>query len=205
MNPLIHNPTIYENLECKPYDLQGWNSEHPIFEALISECNPKTIIEVGTWKGASACNMARLAPEAHIWCVDTWLGGIDHMLSDLPQDDLSRRNGYPQIYFQFLSNVMMLGFEKRITPVIQTSHGAAKIFAHFGQKADLIYIDASHEFEDVRKDIGYFFPLTNKIIFGDDYQFTAVKDAVHSCFGNSKDLNVIDNNFWVYRKGGYGV
>jgi predicted O-methyltransferase YrrM len=66
-------------------DLQGWmcNEFENTFETLIRDVynrvqRPLTIIEVGTWKGLSACTMASLAKRLNIpcklICVDTWLG-----------------------------------------------------------------------------------------------------------------------------------
>ena len=59
-------------------DVQGWGSEHPWFATLIQMTKPDQIIEVGTWKGASAINMARRAlqvnPNVCVLCVDIWLG-----------------------------------------------------------------------------------------------------------------------------------
>jgi predicted O-methyltransferase YrrM len=42
-------------------DLQGWASDHHYFSTLIDRCHPKLIVEVGTWKGASAVRMAQHA------------------------------------------------------------------------------------------------------------------------------------------------
>ena len=41
-------------------DLQGWGSTHPVFEHVVSEYRPTSIVEVGSWKGASASHMAGL-------------------------------------------------------------------------------------------------------------------------------------------------
>jgi hypothetical protein len=50
---------IYDNLNLLPEDLQGWNGNDEIFEALILETNPNIIIEVGTWKGQSTITMGK--------------------------------------------------------------------------------------------------------------------------------------------------
>ena len=59
-------------------DLQGWGSEHQIFNEAIGASNPSIIIEVGTWKGASAHNMLNICKtrgiNTEIICVDTSLG-----------------------------------------------------------------------------------------------------------------------------------
>ena len=63
---------------------------------------PSLVIEVGSWKGASAIKMADyVAADSTIVCVDTWLGS-DNMYQDT---DICRKNGYPQVYYKFLSTL----------------------------------------------------------------------------------------------------
>ena len=63
-------------------DLQGWDSQNPILRKTIAEIRPRLIVEVGTWKGASAIHMGAICRElqldAEIVCVDTWLGNWQH-------------------------------------------------------------------------------------------------------------------------------
>lgn len=208
-------------------DLQGWNSTHPVFAKLIAETDPHVIIEVGTWKGASALHMAQLTASrrerdqasgvdvpapAHIYCVDTWLGGVDHVLSQKPQDDrFLDRHGSPRLYEQFLRNVVempaeaaqLASYAGRIHPVRQTSLNGARILAHFKVQADLIYIDGSHEYDDVYADLCAYMPLLSEkgVMFGDDFRtFPGVFAAVvryaheHGC-----RLNEEAGNFWILR------
>lgn len=197
-------------------DVHGWNSDHPYFAKLIAEVNPALIIEVGTWKGRSAINMAELSKgrmgmcevsgasvpmPPPIVCVDTWLGGIDHYLSKQPIDD--RRldaHGSPRLYELFLKNVAGTPHAGRIHPLRQTSNNAAKILAHQKIVADLIYIDGSHEYDDVYADLCAYVPLLSESgrIFGDDFRsfpgvFAAVVRFAHE---NGYGLHVEANNFW---------
>src|SRR4029079_15072358 len=63
-------------------DMQGWGSQSPLFAEVIDKLKPREIVEVVTWKGASAIHMARLAqahqPDAVVLCIDTWLGSKEH-------------------------------------------------------------------------------------------------------------------------------
>ena len=57
------------------------NVAKPVWLQLIPQILPKTILEIGSYEGASACFLIdTLSPqqELHITCVDTWLGGIEH-------------------------------------------------------------------------------------------------------------------------------
>lgn len=189
-----------------PADLRGWNSNDNAFETLILKVKPKTIIEVGSWKGASAINMAQICKknnlQPQIFCVDTWLGALEFWtnLADTEERNLYFKNGYPQVYYQFLSNVIHTDTQDLITPLPLPSNIAHKVLNFHNIKADLIYIDASHEYEDVLVDIRNYRQLldTSGIIFGDDFSnsWPGVERAVRESFNNN--FYVVNNNFWVH-------
>jgi predicted O-methyltransferase YrrM len=52
--------------------VQGWGSESEALQKAIDVANPESIVEVGTWLGASALFMGKTS-SAHILCVDTFL------------------------------------------------------------------------------------------------------------------------------------
>jgi len=201
------NMSIYDNLELWDEDLSGWHGNNPIFGRLIREVNPHTIIEVGAWHGQSTINMAKILKEdnrdCHITTVDTWLGALEFIGANSGDRNLRMKNGYPQVYYQFLSNVVHNGVQDYITPLPTTSLIAARWFQKQNMTADLIYIDASHDYDDVRADIEAYWPLLNKggIMFGDDYStsmWPGVVEAVDGFFAFTTIEN--DNGFWVIRK-----
>jgi hypothetical protein len=176
---------IYDGIQPSGVDdVQGWNSRLPIFGDLIREVMPTTIIEVGTWLGASAIHMAthckKVGLPATIWCVDTWLGAEEFWYSDTKDRDLRMRHGYPQVYFNFLANVVQHGCQDMIIPVPCTSSIAARVLKAQGVVADLIYIDGSHHHDDVRSDIRSYIPLLRPggVLFGDDCEQFSVRTAL---------------------------
>jgi hypothetical protein len=200
---------IYEGLEPWPLDLQGWHGDSPVFRKLIEEVRPTRIIEVGSWKGQSAINMAEsvktLGLDTEILCVDSFLGAAEmwSTLAHTPERDLMLKHGYPQVYYQFLSNVMLTGHRDIILPVPMPSTIAAKVLADGGIKAELIYIDASHDFADVLRDCQDFYKLLPKkggVLFGDDFTgWPGVNKAVKefaACIG--KPIETIED-FWIIR------
>jgi hypothetical protein len=202
-------PDIYKDFTPLAKDLQGWNGTKPVFERFISESKPRHIIEVGTWKGQSAITMGhvikKLGLSCTITCVDTWLGAIEFWtrLCDTPERNLLQKHGYPQIYFQFLSNVVHEGMQDIILPFPNTSICAARFFAERKITAKLIYIDASHEYEDVLADLKAYWPLVESggILFGDDWDWASVKRAVEEfSSANNLKLEVDTNTFWFIRK-----
>lgn len=203
--------SIYENLNLLDVDMQGWNGNSKVFHQLIDETNPNIIIEVGTWKGQSAINMGNYVLSkklnSKIYCIDTWLGAIEFWTNfkNTPGRDLILKNGYPQVYYQFLSNVVHNGLQDVIIPFPNTSSTGFKYLEYNKIKADLIYIDASHEEEDVYSDLKNYYKILNDggIIFGDDFteNWIGVKNAVNKfTIENKIRYEILENNFWVIRK-----
>jgi SAM-dependent methyltransferase len=155
-------PEVYEGIENEglPDDRQGFESSiNPIFEHWVKETQPKVVVEVGSWKGVSACRWAQLAgPDCKVYCVDTWLGGHDQMRDDLAYN-FPRLRGYPAIYFQFLVNVKRNGYDKQIVPIPNTSVIGALMLKDAGIKADLIWVDASHDGKDAYRDLCEYWEL----------------------------------------------
>jgi hypothetical protein len=176
----------YEGYDPSPFplDLQGWGSEHPMFARLIDETHPELIIEVGSWKGASAIHMAKLAkahkPGCRIICIDTWTAsGAKLWLPPPPELQIPPdappmyllRNGFPDVYWRFLSNVVLTGNQDCILPLPVTSSCAAEILSHYGIMADMVYIDCGHQEEDVARDIRAYWNMLRPggYMMGDDY------------------------------------
>lgn len=199
-----------------PCDLQGWGSQAPIFERLISQLQSKLIIEVGTWKGASALHMVDLLKSKNIVCpiicVDTWLGGTEYFLekSILPSDmTIPRRYGYPELYFQFLANVMHKQAQDYIVPLPLHSTAAYKLIKSWQILADFIYIDGSHQEEDVYADLVHYWQLVRPkgVLLGDDYHnlnCPGVLVAVHR-FAKENNLQIYTegNKFWFKKPPSY--
>jgi predicted O-methyltransferase YrrM len=160
-----------------PSDLQGWGSDDPIFRDLIEAVRPSIIVEVGSWKGASALNMAQITRDlglnTTIICIDTWLGSPEHFLAQQPgwRESLLLQNGFPHLYYTFLSNVIRAGFTDRIVPLATTSDNGAIILREKNIVPDMVYIDAAHEEEPAYRDFKNYWDLMPErgVLLGDDY------------------------------------
>ena len=149
-------------------DIVGWHHEEPIFERLVTTLRPRTYIEVGVHKGASLLRVAKMMRDIHgssvrCYAVDFWRE--------------------PGLFEQFLWNVVASGMEDIIMPMRYLSTDAGPMFATFGLQADLIYIDAGHEFVSCLADMHTYYPLLRKggVMFGDDFtEETGVKMAVEA-------------------------
>jgi len=207
----IQETDPYEGFDYQAYPYVpeiNWGGSHSHLAEMVCDIRPLLIIEVGSWTGESARNMAHELQglgltDSRIVCVDTWLGNVDcwtiHSGGHYP--GLKMKNGHPTIYQQFLANTCYENMQQYIVPFPQTSEIAALFFRHFGFKADLIYIDGRHEFDFVYRDVtDYYKLLTEKgCLFGDDYFVGPVKAAVDQ-FAQEADLNVVvvENRYWHY-------
>ena len=186
---------------CLPLDLQGWHSRHPIFAEMVNLVRPKVYVEAGVWKGCSLLHVADLTADmgTTIYACDTWLGGIDHLVNgyEFPTDAC----GYPRLYHQFLANVAYSPHGKRITPVIQATVDGARWLQHQKVEADLIYIDASHQYPDVLVDMHAYGGLLapGGVMFGDDLEYHGVRRSWDEFREGRTGCREVGNNFWVYQ------
>jgi hypothetical protein len=203
----IHGKNIYSGFDTAkfPSDPSGWGSDSPAFAKIFAEFKPRFVIEVGTWKGGSALTMAKLLRACSggtILCIDTWLGAIEFWEN---QNDPSRfqslncHHGFPQVYYTFLANVCHANAQDIIVPFPLNSSSAALWLMRQGIQADAIYIDASHEEDDVYQDLLDYSQVLKKgsILFGDDWLWLGVQNAVRR-FAKEERLRIthIDDK-WV--------
>jgi hypothetical protein len=196
-------------------DLRGWMD--PILRDTIGlhmsriyhqQQRPLLIIEVGTWKGLSSITMASIAKELHIpckiVCVDTWLGAPEFWTKGINDPTLGisliPANGYPQVYYTFLRNVVDNGFEDVIVPFPISSNEAVEVFKFYGITADIIYVDAAHEYEAVKNDITRYWALLehNGCMLGDDFHesWPGVRRAVSEYASENNVSYKVDGVVW---------
>jgi hypothetical protein len=199
---------VYEGLTpdntIKP--AQGWTTAYypeAVKEFLLTKSHPVVIVEVGTWLGASAIQVADIVRDLGrqdiILCVDTWLGSPEHFLG------MPKKNGFPQIYSQFLQNIVNHGHTNRVLPIPLPSLQAIDILRPLLRSlggADLIYIDAAHEYMPVYMDIKTYWPLLKAggRMLGDDFtdNWPGVKQAVNQ-FASEIKLPCMILNDWVWQ------
>lgn len=187
-------PSPYDTVDVLPYNPQGWYSNGPSMEWLLKSTKAKVVIEVGSWLGRSTCHIAKTIPEdGKVYAVDHWLG--------TPSEDNSAFD-IPNLYRGFLSNVIHENLTHKIIPIRMSSGEAAKTLNVY---PDLIYIDATHEYNEVYEDITAWFPFVkgHGVLCGDDYNWgyeSSVKRAVDR-FAMENNLIVHDDGwFWYYEE-----
>lgn len=84
----------------------------------------------------------------------------------------------PHLYNNFLA--VNWDHRDRLIPIREDTAAGLELVAEYGIKPDLIYIDASHDYEDVIWDLelsSRLFPDAQ--VIGDDYDFPGVRRAVN--------------------------
>lgn len=183
-------PPPYDSVDLLPFNPQGWYINGPSLRRLLKDGNVKTVIEVGSWLGLSTRDIAKTLPDdGVVYAVDHWLGS--------PNEDNSPFD-IPNLYRQFLSNVIHENLTDKIVPLRMSSIEAAWSLEI---KPDLIYLDATHDFYSVYQDLTLWFPFVkgHGVLCGDDYLWghdLPVQRAVH-LFAEQRNLIVrAENWFW---------
>jgi hypothetical protein len=217
MNPylkLIHQENIYENFYILPFQTEPTNITGELNNIFGEYSGPEvTIIEVGSWKGASAIEICNFFLNKNIiptiFCVDTFTGSTFHREHDEFFPMLNCKNGFPTLYQQFLSNIINSGLQEYVIPIPHSSHDAARYLQKLNISCDFCFVDACHEFDEVSDDIKSYWPLIKNggTLFGDDYDinklhwpgvFGAVDKFVND--NNLMSSSALYNTEWVIRK-----
>lgn len=137
------------------------------------------ILEVGSWVGESA--VALCVPRAEMLCVDPFTGNSGDWTGRLAE--------MADIEAMFMENTSGLD----IVLSKETSLGEAKKFSRwsafmFRTVFDIIFLDASHDYEDTKADIEAWWPhlADDGVLLVHDYntlQFPGVTQAVNEWFG----------------------
>jgi len=133
-------------------------------------------------------------PGQKLYCVDPWQP-YPEMAAAVPEANEKLLLAYEQ----FLSNCIHHNVYEKIIPMRMTSMKAVQLFSN---DVDLIYIDGSHDEEDVYDDIvNWYTKLSpNGIMCGDDWSWTSIRKAIERAL---KVLNVkvqSVGNFWWFEK-----
>lgn len=191
-------PEVYNIPEVLPLFLHGWHRHEAEVLNIFKSRNIKTVVEVGAWVGNWSVFIGELLPEnGKIFAVDHWLGSPEHHNPGSTELAL-----LPKLYQQFLSNVIRKEMTNKVVPVRMDSLSAAKKFRRLKIKADMIYIDAGHDYDSVLKDITAWYPIlkSDGIFCGDDWNLDGVPYAVKD-YAAAHGLKVcFSGEFWWYEK-----
>lgn len=156
----------------------------------IAEVPLKQLVEIGSYVGDSTKVFAMNFDK--VIAIDPWENGYDESDASSYQYEMSI------IESQFDS--MRKDFDN-IKKMKMTGVAAAQLFED--ESLDIVYIDAVHQYKNVKQDIMNWYPKVKigGIIAGHDYQssFQGVIDAVDESFGSSP-MFIGKDTSWAYLK-----
>lgn len=162
---------------------EPWFDYEDLYRSFVDRMTDQSVfVEVGSWKGKSIAFMGveivNSGKKISCYAVDTWLGSQEHNSDSYIKDG--------SLYDLFIENISPL--KDVITPIRKPSVDAANQFSD--GSLDIVYIDANHEYQEVKKDIAVWLPKIKKggIISGHDYSFpwNGVIQAVDESFPDDK-------------------
>jgi predicted O-methyltransferase YrrM len=143
-------------------DIDGWASEDnqgELLKYILKHIkDPIRIAEVGVYKGRGTAMWVTQLINAGInfeyYAIDNFEGSAEHKKwNNVPTIEEAKENLAPIL--------------DKINLIKMNSIDAAKSFPD--NFFDVVYLDASHEYEDIKADINAWYPKTNNILCGDDY------------------------------------
>lgn len=173
---------------------EDWFTYPNFYRSLVDQFpSGSKFVEVGSWRGRSSCFLGveiyNSGKEISLDCVDTWGGSDEHEGYEILKGD--------GLYREFISNISPIS--SIIKPIRMTSLEASKFYPD--ESVDVVFLDASHKYEDVRDDLFAWYPKVKKggIFAGHDYpSWTQVVKAVDEFFPNKNFES--SELCWIHRK-----
>lgn len=171
--------------------IQNWFDYEDVFDLVLSRAkNGDRFVEIGVWKGGSTAYMGveilNSRKKIYYDAIDTFSGSTEH-------GDVSN-----WLYEETIKNLRPI-IKIKIVNIIQ-GYSLDVVNKYNDESIDFCYIDGSHEYDDVKKDILSYLPKIKKggIIAGHDYNkedWKGVVRAVDEIFGEKV---VIMRSSWLY-------
>ena len=138
----------------------GWMSNEELQWLAQQALSHERIVEIGSYLGRSTLALACNSPGT-VYALDDW-----HGPRDVPDPDPA------SVWQRFQASTRHVG---NIVPV-ECDHSSPPDLGH----PDMVFIDGSHEFEDVRRDIAHWRDrlATGGLLCGHDFDWDSVRQAV---------------------------
>ena len=184
-------PSVDERI-MKAAKITGWMELDELLWLARMAKKHKAIVEIGSFLGRSTRALADNTP-GKVIAVDTFKASFESEPDTQLPNDLDRS----KIFEIFMKNMKGI---KNLTPMKMRSVKAAKKLKTQKKKFDMVFIDAGHNYEDVKADIKAWKPLLKPggLLCGHDYEhphFPGVTQAVEELLpGHRKGAGRI----WYY-------
>jgi hypothetical protein len=173
--------------------IEGWFNMEKQYLELLNHCpDGGTFVELGCFKGKSTSfivtEIINQKRDVSFYAVDSFEGSTNSN----DKNEVEAYKGISDIEKDFIANTKHL--YKYFFTYKELSHEAADNFND--GDVDVLFIDAGHSYEAVKKDIEAWLPKMkpNGIIAGHDYHsWDGVRKVVNEAFS---EVNKIENDCW---------
>ena len=178
-------------MEHYAHTVPGWFDQGDMaFYKMIVDHAPRLahFVEVGSYKGRSSSYLAveiiRSGKSIILDCVDTWLGSPENQRG-APAEDPDVVEG--RLLDVFMQN--MAPVQGYFNAVQATSEQAARRYAN--KTLDLVFIDASHDYDSVLADIRMWSPKIKSggFLAGHDIAHEPVRRAIAATLGQAQVMH----------------
>lgn len=182
---------FYKNTEG-----EDWFGYENLYSNMVKRANnPAHFVEVGVWKGRSACYMAveiiNSEKDIKFDCVDTW--------EYVSTSDEIGEEQFKGLFDTFKRNIEPV--KDRIGIIRTLSWDGASNYSD--ESLDFVFIDAGHDYDSVKKDLTAWYPKVKQggVLAGHDYHYhCGVFPAVNEFFKNLNKNIKQEGACWIYEK-----
>jgi predicted O-methyltransferase YrrM len=178
----------------KTVNSENWFNYEDLYSNMVDKFDDGShFVEVGVWKGMSACYMAveiiNSGKKIKFDCVDTW--GFVETSSEIQEPQ------FESLFEVFKSNIDPV--KDQINIIKSLSWEGAKNYDD--NSLDFVFIDAGHDYDSVMKDLNAWYQKIKDggIIAGHDYHYdVGVYRAVNEYFNNTNITQI--GSCWLVNK-----
>jgi predicted O-methyltransferase YrrM len=154
----------------------------------------ESFVEVGCWTGVTTRNIARHAPKCKIYAIDHFQGSSEH-IDPLSMHYEPRLKEPDWLLHECERNTQGL---ENVHILSATSIDAARDLKWNNLSFDTVFIDGSHEYEDVMRDIAAWLLLVKPggVLCGHDMDWPGVLEAVTELLPGA--IHVPGTSIWMY-------
>ncbi|GAA4707280.1 class I SAM-dependent methyltransferase [Brevibacillus fulvus] len=151
--------------------IQGWLNPQAggtLYNLGVQHIPTAVIVELGSWKGRSTAWLGFSLLDrggGTLYAVDHWMGST----GEIAHQQLLQNYGEDQLYQEFVQNMEKLGLQNIVNPIRMDTIRATRQIP-LETEIGLLHIDASHRYEDVRRDFEFWSPYVKTggyIVFDD--------------------------------------
>jgi predicted O-methyltransferase YrrM len=168
-----------------------------ILASFMTQQGYTSFIEVGCKEGRTTGHILKSVPNAHVTAIDPWI--VQEKSSD-PTKETYENWDFEKIQKEFWDNV---GENKDRCQMLRMTSEEAATMPGFNSQFDLIFIDALHDYEHVKQDIGLWWPKVRVggILAGHDFnhRWPGCERAVAESF-NLMHVGVAPDSVWFVIK-----